>query len=119
MLIVDDSGFSRSMIKKSLPVSWDIQIAEAGNGLEAVAALQESGRDVVFLDLTMPELDGYGVLEWMRDNGVQASVIVLSADIQPQAEQRVKELGALAFVKKPFSKASLADVLAKCGLHNE
>jgi len=75
--------------------------------------------EVVLLDLTMPVLDGFGVLEGIRDEGIKAKVVVVSADIQPKAKLRVISLGALAFLQKPFNKESLAATLADCGVYSE
>ena len=71
---------------------------------------------MVFLDLTMPELDGYGVLEKVKTEGLKAIIIVISADIQPEARDRVMKLGALDFIKKPVDSKKLQDVLKKYGL---
>ena len=119
LLIVDDSGFSRKAMLKSLPVAWDVDITQAANGEEALVALREGLGEVVLLDLTMPVLDGFGVLEGIRNENMECKVVVVSADIQPKAEYRVMSLGALAFLKKPFNKDSLAEVLAKCGIYRE
>ncbi|MBQ0719343.1 MAG: response regulator [Gammaproteobacteria bacterium] len=119
LLIVDDSGFSRKAMLKSLPESWDVEITQATNGEEALEALRKGLGEVVLLDLTMPVLDGFGVLEGIRDEGLQAKVVVVSADIQPKAKLRVITLGALAFLQKPFNKESLAAVLADCEIYRE
>jgi len=119
LLIVDDSSFSRRAMLKSLPESWDVNITQATNGVEALEALRKGLGEVVLLDLTMPVLDGFGVLEGIRDEGIEAKVVVVSADIQPKAKLRVISLGALAFLQKPFNKESLAAILAECGVYSE
>ena len=119
LLIVDDSSFSRRAMLKSLPESWDVNITQATNGVEALEALRKGLGEVVLLDLTMPVLDGFGVLEGIRDEGIEAKVVVVSADIQPKAKLRVISLGALAFLQKPFNKESLAATLAECGVYSE
>ncbi len=119
LLIVDDSGFSRKAMLKSIPAAWDVNITQATNGEEALEALRKGLGEVVLLDLTMPVLDGFGVLEAIRDEGLKAKVVVVSADIQPKAKFRVMSLGALAFLQKPFNKESLAVTLAKCGVYSE
>jgi len=119
LLIVDDSSFSRKAMLKSLPEAWDVDITQATNGEEALEALRKGLGEVVLLDLTMPVLDGFGVLEGIRDEGIEAKVVVVSADIQPKAKLRVISLGALAFLQKPFNKESLAATLADCGVYSE
>jgi len=72
--------------------------------------------DLMFLDLTMPEVDGYQVLKTLQEAGRTPPTIVVSADIQPIAQQRVRQLGAMAFVKKSLSQTDLASVLQGAGL---
>jgi CheY-like chemotaxis protein len=68
---------------------------------------------LIFLDLTMPEMDGYGVLETLKREGVRSKVIVVSGDIQPEAHERVMALGALDFIKKPASPDTLLALLKR------
>lgn len=116
ILVVDDSPMARKMLIKSLPSSWDVDITQAGNGEEAIAAYRAGKADVMFLDLTMPVMDGYGVLETLQKEGLNSFVIVVSADIQPIAAERVKKLGAIAFVKKPVNPDAIVEVLRQYGV---
>ena len=74
---------------------------------------------MVFLDLTMPNLDGYGVLETIRQRDLPAMVIVVSGDIQPDAQERVRKLGAMAFIKKPIDADKARQVLVEYGIMTE
>lgn len=117
VLVVDDSAVSRKMVIRSLPSGWDVAITQASNGSEALAALGEKHHAVVLLDLNMPVMDGYEFLEVVaRSALIQPIVIVLSGDIQPQAQARVKALGARAFIKKPVGAQSIRDALHACGV---
>jgi len=116
LLICDDSAMARKQVFRSLPQGWDVAITYAKNGLEGMEAIREGCGEMIFLDLTMPELDGYSVLEAIRQEGHKCMVIVISADIQPEALARVTALGALDFIKKPINSEKLADVLRKYGL---
>ncbi len=116
LLIVDDSAISRKMIKKSLPETWDVSITEAANGVEALEAYRAGKADIMFLDLTMPVMDGYQVLETLKKEGLNSFVIVISADIQPKARERVMQLGAIDFIQKPIDNAKLTGVLTKYGI---
>jgi len=116
VLVVDDSPIARKMLIRSLPLAWDIEIAQASNGLEALAAYRAGKVDVMFLDLTMPEMDGYEVLETLRREDMNCLVIVVSADVQERAQERIRELGAIAFIRKPVSTVGLADVLKQYGI---
>jgi len=72
--------------------------------------------DVMFLDLTMPEMDGYQVLETLRREDLNCLVIVVSADIQEAAQARVRAMGAIAFIKKPVDAERIKAVLKEYGL---
>ena len=116
LLICDDSNMARKQVARSLPESWDVDITFATNGVEGLSAIREGKGEMVFLDLTMPEMDGYGVLENVFNEGLNAMIIVISGDIQPEARERVKKLGAIEFIKKPINKDKLHDVLTTYGL---
>ncbi|MET5115930.1 response regulator, partial [Burkholderia pseudomallei] len=70
---------------------------------------------VIFLDLTLPVMDGYQVLEHIREEGLDAFVIVVSADIQVGAVDRVKASGAIGFVAKPVSTERIVPILKGYG----
>lgn len=116
LLICDDSNMARKQVARSLPEGWDVDITFATNGVEGLSAIREGKGEMVFLDLTMPEMDGYGVLEHVFNEGLNAMVVVISGDIQPEARDRVLKLGAIDFIKKPVSKEKLGAVLAEYGL---
>lgn len=116
VLVVDDSPIARKMLIRSLPADWDVEITQVSNGFEALAAYRAGKVDVMFLDLTMPEMDGYQVLETLRREDLNCLVIVVSADIQQRAKERVLEQGAIAFIQKPVNAAGLADVLKQYGM---
>jgi len=116
VLVVDDSPMARKMLIKALPPGWDIAISQASSGVEALAAYRAGKVDVMFLDLTMPEMDGYEVLETLRREDLNCLVIVVSADVQPKAQERVLGLGAIAFIKKPVDAQKVETVLREYGL---
>jgi CheY-like chemotaxis protein len=116
VLICDDSSFARKQMARAIPKEWEVDIHFAGDGVEGVQAIREGKGEVVFLDLTMPNLDGYGVLETIRKEDLPAMVIVVSGDIQPDAQDRVKKLGAMAFIKKPIDAEKAREVLTEYGI---
>jgi len=116
LLVVDDSAIARKMLIKALPPDWDVEIAQADGGTAALEAYRAGGVDVMFLDLTMADMDGYQVLEWLRHHDMNCLVIVVSADVQPEAQERVKRLGAAAFVRKPIDATKIQAVLKDYGV---
>ena len=116
LLICDDSNMARKQVAKALPAGWDVDITFATNGVEGLQAIREGKGEMVFLDLTMPDMDGYQVLEAVKAEGLDAMIVVISGDIQPDALTRVTKLGAMDFIKKPVSPERLQEVLRRFGL---
>nr|WP_302849192.1 response regulator [Pseudomonas corrugata] len=116
LVVCDDSNMARKQVLRALPADWSVSITEASNGRQAMEAIRKGLGQVVLLDLTMPEMDGYQVLSALRTEGLKAQVIVISGDIQEEAVRRVSELGGLAFLKKPFDENELRQTLSRLGL---
>lgn len=107
VLICDDSNMARKQVLRSLPEHWAVKVETAKNGLEALEILRCQSIDVLFLDLTMPELDGLGVLEKLQEENINCLVFVISADVQPAMQAKVLDLGATAFLHKPVQAETL------------
>ena len=116
IIICDDSSFARKQVARALPKDWEVEITFATNGVEGVEAISAGKGHVLFLDLTMPEMDGFGVLEYIRENDLPTLPIVISGDIQPESYKRVMQLGAVAFINKPVDAEELCKVLDDYGV---
>ena len=116
LLICDDSNMARKQVARSLPEDWDVDISFAENGREAIAAIKAGKGDVLLLDLNMPVMDGYEVLEAIVKEDLPTLTVVISGDIQPEAHQRVTGMGALDFIKKPVNKDKLTEILLAYGI---
>jgi len=116
LLICDDSNMARKQVARSLPDGWDVDISFATNGAEAVELIKEGKGDVLLLDLNMPVMDGYEVLEAIMKQDLPTMVVVISGDIQPEAHQRVTSMGALDFIRKPVNKDKLTKILRSYGI---
>ncbi|TGG95529.1 response regulator [Natronospirillum operosum] len=116
VLICDDSSLARKQMARALPRQWEVDISYATNGEEALAAIKAGQADVLFLDLTMPVMDGYEVLEHIRREDLPTVVIVVSGDVQPEAVARARSLGALEFIKKPIDPDKTLAALTQYGL---
>ncbi len=110
VLIVDDSMFSRSMIKKVVKKVGHESI-EAGNGREGLEKIIDEKPDIVFTDLLMPEMDGIGLLESLKEKNLGIPVVVVSANVQDTVRQQCLELGATEFFNKPPDKEKLQKYL--------
>lgn len=101
---------------RALPENWDVSIGFAANGEEALDQLRQNKAEILFLDLNMPVMDGYDVLQAIRQEDLNVMVIVVSGDVQPEAYNRVINLGALDFIRKPVSAGEIEAVLQKYGI---
>lgn len=116
VLICDDSAMARRLLARSLPTmpSWSVNYAESGE--TALSYLAEHRVDLLFLDLNMPGLSGFDVLQEIRSKDYGCMTIVVSGDIQESARERVLSLGAMEFVRKPANPETITNVLTRYGL---
>lgn len=118
VLICDDSKLARKQMAASLPEDWDVTVQFAEHGAEALKLLKAGEAEVMFIDLNMPVMDGYETLEMISTLGLPCVSIVVSGDIQPEARERVKRLGAIDFIKKPIDQGLLISLLENYGLYH-
>jgi two-component system LytT family response regulator len=98
--IVDDEPLARRRIRNLLMEARDVEvIAECANGKEAIESLEESPPDVLFLDIQMPEIDGFDVLQAIGVGRVPVVIFVTAYD---QFALRAFEAHALDYLLKPF-----------------
>jgi two-component system, LytTR family, response regulator len=103
VLVIDDEALARQRLCSLLARTPDVEVVgECQNGLEAVAAIRAEQPDLVFLDVQMPECDGFDVLEMLGGELPPAVVFVTAYD---QYALRAFEAGALDYLLKPFDNA--------------
>jgi len=108
VIIVDDEPLARAVLREHLGAHADVDIAgECANGFEAVKAIAELAPDVVFLDIQMPKLDGFEVVELA---GAKTHYVFVTA--YDQFALRAFDVHALDYLLKPFSRERLAQALA-------
>ncbi len=102
VLIVDDAELNRELLAEIL--QEDYEILEADTGKRALELLQEKKEEiaVVLLDLNMPEVDGFEVLEAMKRDGLMGEIPVLIISGETDFEKRCFEYNISDFIKKPF-----------------
>ena len=101
-LIVDDEPLGRERLRKLLAAQPDIEIiGECADGREAVAAIKKQRPELVFLDVQMPELDGFGVLEEIRGERMPAVIFVTAHD---KFALKAFEVHAVDYLLKPFDR---------------
>lgn len=115
LLIVDDSPILRSAIKKVVKLAGleENRIFEAGNGKEALELMSTVWVDLVLLDLNMPVMNGeeFAVELRKQDDIKDAAVVVVSTESNQDRLDRMKELGAIEFLRKPFEPEDLRKII--------
>ncbi|MGH7620471.1 MAG: LytR/AlgR family response regulator transcription factor [Gemmatimonadaceae bacterium] len=107
-LIADDEAPARSKVRRLLEAAPDVEIVgEASTGREAVAAIKRSRPDIVFLDIQMPGIDGFGVVDAVEGDGPY--IVFVTAD--DTKALRAFEVGAVDYLLKPFTPERFSQVL--------
>jgi two-component system LytT family response regulator len=114
-LIVDDEPLARQRLRKLLEADADIAIlGECGDGQQALADLQEFRPDLVFLDVQMPVLDGFGVLHGLAGTPLPVVIFVTAHD---RYALKAFDVHALDYLLKPFDKARFTTALTRAKEH--
>ncbi|MCA1563481.1 MAG: LytTR family DNA-binding domain-containing protein [Acidobacteria bacterium] len=109
VIIVDDEPLARAVVREYLAAHADVEVvAECANGFDAVKAVSELSPQLVFLDVQMPKLDGFEVLELL---GRDIAVIFTTA--YDQYALRAFEVHAVDYLLKPFSEERFAEALSR------
>ena len=101
ILTVDDSRPIRMIVSKAL-VEMGFEVGEAEDGNEGLKKLQGGGYDLVVLDVTMPNLDGPGMLAKMREGGDKTPVLMLTSESKTSIVAALMKLGIQDYLLKPF-----------------
>lgn len=112
ILIVEDSWVTRRIIVGILKADGH-ELLEAGGGKEGLEMAEKHMPDCILLDLLMPEMDGFDVLEALGKKGLKIPVIVLTANIQKTVREKCLQLGAFAFTNKPAEEDELRSLVLK------
>lgn len=104
--VVDDDMVSQELIKTTFSET-DWRVLAYGNGKEFVEALKNETFDLIFLDLQMPVLDGFGVLAYLKEKKMELQVIVLSAVTEREIVAKAIRSGARSYLIKPISPGGI------------
>jgi two-component system LytT family response regulator len=111
VIIVDDEPLARERLHDLLALESDIDIiGECADGRQAISAIRELAPDLVFLDVQMPELDGFGVLEEL---GPETTPVVVFVTAYDQYALRAFEVHALDYLLKPFDRDRFRKAIAR------
>jgi DNA-binding SARP family transcriptional activator len=106
ILLIEDNALNRELVRAMLAKApYELVVVE--DGAQALLQLGSRQFDLILLDLALPTLDGYTLIEVLRRNGIEAPIIVLTAFLDEEHEVRAFDAGAVDFIRKPFHAASL------------
>ena len=107
IVIVDDSGMSRKMLRNILEEAGYSVVGEAADGMEGVLAYKQYSPDVITLDIIMPNMSGTEALKEIKDYDSDAKAIMITAAGQQNKVIEALKLGAQKFITKPFDKEEI------------
>jgi len=114
ILVVDDCRTTRKIVSLYLNNAGYKTIA-AGNGVEAIEKLVSSEVDIIISDLNMPQMDGAGLVEWVRSNPSYRDIpfIILTTENDNLRKSELIQKGASAFLSKPITKENLVEEVTR------
>ena len=114
ILAIDDSRTIREMLRQTLTQGgFEVHVAE--DGLDGLDKLSDVSPDVVITDINMPRLDGFGVIEAIRQAVRFAGlpILVLTTESAPDLKERARRSGATGWIVKPFDDAKLIGTIRR------
>lgn len=111
VMIVDDSLFMRNILRGIVQEKGYVVIAEAASGIEAMKNLRAQNPDIILLDIILPDSNGLDLLQSITEARPKSLVVLCSAIGQEQVIHKARDLGAKAFIQKPFTPEKVIEVL--------
>lgn len=111
-MIVDDALFMRAQLKKIL-AALDVEVVEASNGKEACDYEEQDPPDLIFMDISMPIMDGLDALVEIRKHNTKLPIIMCSANGQEAIVMDALQKGVNDFIVKPFTPDNILQTVTK------
>ena len=111
ILIVEDVEMNRDLLVQLL--EDDYELVEAADGREGLASVKSETPDLVLLDISLPEMDGYEVCRRLKADAQTASipVVFVTADARDDVAAAVREAGGVGVLSKPYAQADLLEMV--------
>ena len=107
ILIVDDSSIIRNYLQKAIGNKYSI--ISVGGGQEAIDSIPNNKIDLILLDLMMPGIDGFGVLDYLNSNCNSTPVVIISGDTTKETIDKAFTYNVVDMIEKPFSEKVIMD----------
>jgi len=116
VLVVDDDYNTVEVFAEFLKLQNIKVVGKGFDGNDAVKLYRQLKPDIIFLDVMMPKYDGLYALEKIKEINPNAIVVMVTADLTVETEQRLKELKANSVVYKPFDIQQIIEIISKLAL---
>lgn len=109
VLIIDDSSATRAYIRAALEAETELDVTEASSGFDALRILPRSQFDLLLVDINMPNINGLELISFIRRSEThrETPLMIISTEASERDRQRAMELGANAYLAKPFTAEAL------------
>ena len=113
ILVLDDDKIKHFLFRKRLGFLFpDLELFFKSKPSEAVDFLKVNQVDLIFLDLNLPEMSGWDLVELLKENSFESRIILVSGSVSSEDKQRVKKDGLIqAIYEKPISDTDLQEIL--------
>lgn len=115
ILIVDDSKFMRMILKGILNDIGFFDVYEAANGWEAIRKTYMVSPDIIFMNLIMPEMDGYEASKQILESFQDMKIIIISSNKPSEIEQRMAGIRVYDLLSLPLEEERLRAIMTECG----
>jgi two-component system chemotaxis response regulator CheY len=115
VLIIDDSSATRAYIRAALESDTDLEVTEATSGFDALRILPRSRFDLLLVDINMPNINGLELISFIRRSEThrETPLMIISTEASERDRARAMELGANAYLAKPFTADGLIEAIRK------
>lgn len=114
VLTVDDSRTMRDMLRLALQEAG-FRVVQAIDGIDGLAVLERERPDVIITDINMPNLDGFGFIERVREGAAHRAtpILVLTTESDGEKKERARSAGATGWIVKPFNPEKLVAAIRR------
>lgn len=112
-IVIDDDQYNVDLFCEFLEIISVKVLGQGNNGLQAVELYEKCKPDIVFLDLLMPDYDGFYALENIRQVNPQAFIVVITAVVDKNSRQKLEDLSPNQIIQKPFEPEQITEIVTK------
>ncbi len=118
VLVVDDNRYMAEVVAIMLMCESGYDAITAFSGYDALAKLRRNSVDLVITDLRMPGMDGFALIESMRQKGKWLPIIIVTAFHTPEDQRKAEQLQVFAYLTRPFDNDELKNLVRKALEHD-